>query len=56
MPAGDQEAFTEAILKATNEEAGLLGEALADAIREENSVEHMVAEYEKLYEELMNKT
>lgn len=55
VPAGDQQAFTNAILQAANKEAGLLeGEALADAIREENSVEHMVAEYEKIYEELLS--
>ena len=56
VPVGDQQAFTNAILRAANGEADLLQkEALADAIREENSVEHMVAEYEKIYEELTKK-
>ena len=56
VPVGDGEAFTKAIREAVNGEVPLLrGEDLAGAIREENSVEHMVAEYKKIYEELLNK-
>ncbi|MBQ2577595.1 MAG: glycosyltransferase, partial [Lachnospiraceae bacterium] len=56
VPVADGEAFTKAIREAVNGEVPLLrGEDLAGAIREENSVEHMVAEYKKIYEELLNK-
>ncbi|MCM1156741.1 MAG: glycosyltransferase [Roseburia sp.] len=50
---GDQEQFTEAVRRAAAGGEGLLsGEALAEVIRKENSVEGMTEAYRKLYRDL----
>ena len=54
VETGNQEKFTEAVHRAVSQKNNLLrGEALAEIIRQDNSVERMTAEYMKLYESLM---
>lgn len=54
VPTGNQEALTAAVRRALSQESNLLrGEALADIIREENSVEKMTEQYMQIYEKLL---
>ena len=58
VKTGDQEAFTEAVRLALNsvkqQDGKLLqGEELAKIIQKENSVEKMIAEYRKVYKQLV---
>ena len=58
VKTGDQEAFTEAVRRALDsvkqQDGNLLqGEALAEIIQKENSVEKMIEEYRKVYEKLV---
>ena len=55
VPTADQKAFNEAVRAAVLEDSDLLrGEALAELIKKENSVEKMTTEYLKVYKELIN--
>lgn len=55
VPTGNQEALNLAVRKVLNGEQQLLrGEALAEKIRTENSLEKMAKEYRTLYDELVN--
>ena len=51
---GNQEEFTEAVRRAVSQESSLLrGEALAEIMRRDNSMEKMVEAYIKIYRELL---
>lgn len=55
VPAGDGDAFTGAVRKALLGKENLLrGEALAEIMRKENSVERMTARYREIYQRLLS--
>ena len=56
VKAGDQEAFTQAVRRALQDDSGLLqGQELAEIIRRENSIEKMTEAYLEIYRELLRK-
>lgn len=56
VKTGDQKAFTEAICSAISEGSGLQrGQALADIIAENNSMEKMTGQYMQIYQQILKK-
>ncbi|MBE5883532.1 MAG: glycosyltransferase [Lachnospiraceae bacterium] len=57
VKTGDQKAFTEAIVNALSDASGLIrGQALADMISTDNSMEKMTGEYMQVYQQILQES